>query len=154
MDYRALKKKTRPDRHPIPRIQETLDNLGGSSWFSVLDQGKAYHQGFMSAKSQPYTAFITLWGRYEWVRIPFGLSRTPGAFQRSMENCLGDLRDTFLDDVIIFSAHLRSMLNIHAKSCVSCESMELNSNRVSVNCSKEKLYFLDAWLWCLRMATS
>ena len=42
-DYRALNKKTRPDRHPIPRIQETLDNLGGNSWFSVLDKGKAYH---------------------------------------------------------------------------------------------------------------
>ena len=44
VDYRALNKKTRPDRHPIPTIQETLDNLGENSWFSVLDQGKAYHR--------------------------------------------------------------------------------------------------------------
>ena len=62
VDYRALNSKTRPDRHPIPRIQETLDNLGGNSWFSVLDQGKAYHQGFVSPDSQPLTAFITPWG--------------------------------------------------------------------------------------------
>ena len=74
VDFRALNKKTRPDQHPIPRIQETLDNLGGNAWFSVLDQGKAYHQGFMSPNSQPLTAFITPWGLYEWVRIPFGLS--------------------------------------------------------------------------------
>ena len=40
VDYRALNKKTVPDRHPIPRIQESLDNLGGNAWFSVLDQGK------------------------------------------------------------------------------------------------------------------
>ena len=62
----------------------------------------------MSAKSQPYTAFITQWGLYEWMRIPFGLPRAPGAFQRFMENCLGDLRDTvcipYLEDIIIFSA--------------------------------------------------
>lgn len=107
MDFRALNKKTRPDRHPIPRKQETLDNLGGNAWFFVLDQGKAYHQGFMSPNSQPLTAFITPWGLYEWVRIPFGLSRAPGAFQCFMENCPGDLRDTvcvpYRDDIIIFS---------------------------------------------------
>jgi len=107
VDFRALNKKTRPDRHPIPRKQETLDNLEGNAWFFVLDQGKAYHQGFMSPNSQPLTAFITPWGLYEWVRIPFGLSRAPGAFQCFMENCPGDLRDTvclpYRDDIIIFS---------------------------------------------------
>ena len=51
VDYRELNRKTQVDRHPIPRIQETLDNLGGNSWFSVLDQGKAYHQGFVKPES-------------------------------------------------------------------------------------------------------
>ncbi len=60
VDYRELNRNTVPDRHPIPRIQETLDGLGGKSWFSVLDQGKAYHQGFMGKRSQHLTAFITL----------------------------------------------------------------------------------------------
>ena len=40
IDYRELNKKTVPDRHPIPRIQEALDSLGGKSWFTVLDQDK------------------------------------------------------------------------------------------------------------------
>lgn len=54
-----------------------LDALCGSSWFSVLDHGKAYHQGFLDEESQPLTALITPWGLYEWDCIPFGLSSAP-----------------------------------------------------------------------------
>ena len=47
VDYRQLNMRTVPDRHPLPRVQDTLEKLGGNTWFSLLDQGKAYHQGFI-----------------------------------------------------------------------------------------------------------
>ena len=74
VDYRLLNAKTVADKHPIPKVQVTFENLGGNRWFSTLDQGKAYHHCIMSEKSQSLTAFITPWGLYEFVRIPFGLS--------------------------------------------------------------------------------
>ena len=81
----------------------------GNSWFSVLDQGKAYHQGFLQPESQPLTTFITPWGLYEWIRIPFGLSNVAATFQRFMETTLADLRDEICIpylDIIVFSASL------------------------------------------------
>ena len=68
IDYRSLNDKSIDDRHPLPRIQEFLDSLGGNSWFSVLDQGKAYHHGFISEDSR----HLTLWSLYQWIQVPFG----------------------------------------------------------------------------------
>ena len=106
-DYRKLNAKTILGRHPLPRIQNILDNLGENQYFTLLDQSKAYHQLHLYPDSQKLTVFITPWGFYKWVGIPFGLMNALATFQRFMEHYLGDYRDNFkmpyLDNLFIFS---------------------------------------------------
>ena len=110
VDYRKLNNKIIADRHPIPHVQDNLDNLAVQKWFSTIDQGKAYQQGFMHPESRALTAFVTPWGFYEWCRILMRIKNATAEFQRYMEGCLQDLRDECcapsLDDVIIFPIFL------------------------------------------------
>lgn len=123
IDYRQINQKTIKDSHPIPRIQDTLNALGGKTWFSTLDQGKAYHQGFIKEDARHLTAFVTPWGLWEWVRIPFGLTGAPTTYQRYMEETLKDVRDKcclpYMDDALVYSTefeehlqHLRTVLRL------------------------------------------
>eukprot|EP00745_Piridium_sociabile_P019220 TRINITY_DN29067_c0_g1_i2.p1 TRINITY_DN29067_c0_g1~~TRINITY_DN29067_c0_g1_i2.p1 ORF type:complete len:1086 (+),score=245.99 TRINITY_DN29067_c0_g1_i2:620-3877(+) len=126
IDYRQLNQKSMKDRHPIPRIQDSLNVLGGKTWFSTLDQGKAYHQGFMKEEARHLTAFVTPWGLWEWIRIPFGLTGAPAEYQRFMEETLRDVRDEccipYMDDALVHSSsfeehlsHLRKVLQLLRK---------------------------------------
>ena len=108
IDLRKLNEWTIKDTHSLPQIDETLDSLQGSQWFSSLNLKSGYWQVEMDEESKPLTAFtVGPLGFYECERMPFGLTNTPATFQRLMETCLGDLNlqwcIIYLDDIMIFS---------------------------------------------------
>ena len=92
IDLRKLNIQTIKNAYLLPHIDETLDSLQGSQWFSSLDLKLGYWQVNMDEESKPLTVFtVGLLGFYECGRMPFRLTNAPTNFQRLMETCLGDL---------------------------------------------------------------
>ena len=115
IDLRKLNNWTVKDACLLPQIDETLDSLQGSQWFSSLNLKSGYWQVIMNEESKPLTAFtVGPLGFYVCKRMPFGLTNSPATFQRLMETCLGDLNlhwcIIYLDDIVIFSKDLASHL--------------------------------------------
>ncbi|UYV84340.1 hypothetical protein LAZ67_X001895, partial [Cordylochernes scorpioides] len=107
VDYRKLNNVTVKDVYPIPRIDEVMDTLQGSTHFSAIDLRSGYWQVEVEERDKEKTAFTTAHGLYEFNVMPFGLCNAPATFERNMENMLGTLRWQiclcYLDDVIIYS---------------------------------------------------
>lgn len=94
------------DKYPIPETATVLANLGKSKYFTTLDLTSGFHQVPMFEKDIEKTAFSINNGKYELVRMPFGLKNAPGIFQRVMDDVLreyiGKICHVYIDDIIIF----------------------------------------------------
>ena len=106
IDYRKLNGVTKKNAYPLPRIDETLDSLGGNEWFCSIDLQSGYWQIAMTEEDKEKTAFSSHLGLYQFELMPFGLCNAPATFEAMMETLLSDYLWTrclvYLDDVIIF----------------------------------------------------
>ena len=120
LDFRALNLITERPIFPIPSIEEMLDVLNGSKYFTTLDLGNAYYQVELDEESKIKTAFSTKFEQYCFNRMPFGIAAAPATFQKLMNKVLGELNwkeaVVYLDDILIFAKtkeeHIKRLRNV------------------------------------------
>ena len=132
IDYRALNKVTRKFIWPMLKVEDIFSQLNGAKYFSTLDLRAGYHHIRLTTDSIPKTAFTSPFGKYEYVKVTFGLAQAPAYFQELMTGVLKDLLFTmaYLDDIIIYSStpeeHLQHVKTVFEKLRHAKLSMKLS----------------------------
>ena len=91
VNWTRLNVNTKKDTYPLPNIEANLAALGKANWFTTLDLLQGFHQIELDAESRPKTAFTVSNGQYQFMRMPMGLTSSPGAFMRLVDACLRGL---------------------------------------------------------------
>jgi len=107
MDYCKRNSLTIQGAYPLPKIDELLDALAGSKFFSKLDLLSGYWRAPLCPDAQDKGAFITRDRLWTWKVLPSGLTSLPATFQRLMDHVLSGLHWKtlliYLDAVIVIS---------------------------------------------------
>ena len=90
----------------MPCINSIFGHLADAKYLTTIDVRGAYHHIQLSKSAAPKTAFLTDMGKFQFVRVPFGLTNAPAYFQELMNMILhgtGSFALAYLDDVLVFS---------------------------------------------------
>ncbi|GFV04336.1 retrovirus-related Pol polyprotein from transposon 17.6 [Trichonephila clavipes] len=106
IDYRILNQKLVKDKFPLPIIEDVLDTLQEAKVYSTLDLRNGFFHVDVDEDCRKYTSFIVPDGQFEFNKVPFGLSTSPGVFQRYVSSIFRDLTRkgiviSYLDDLVI-----------------------------------------------------
>ena len=138
VDYTSLNKACPKDSFPLPRIDQMVDSTAGCETLSFLDAYSGYHQISMRGSDRPATSFITPFGSFCYITMPFGLKNAGATYQRCMQKCfrnqLGRNLEVYVDDIVIKTRRTSDLIQ-------DLEEAFANLRRYRIKLNPEKCVF-------------
>ncbi len=89
-------------RHPLKTIEQIIADIPGAKVFTILDAKCGFWQIPLDEASSKLTTFMSPFGRYMFLRMPYGISTGSEVFHRSMEQLFAGLPcEILVDDILI-----------------------------------------------------
>ncbi|CAH2226702.1 jg3211, partial [Pararge aegeria aegeria] len=106
LDPRPLNRAIRRAHYPLPTLTEIATALRGAKYFSKLDARSGFWMVQLDDQSADLCTFGTPFGRYQFLRLPYGVSCASEVFHAKIRQILEDLEgvESFIDDIIVYGS--------------------------------------------------
>lgn len=144
VDLKRLNEAVKREQYILPTTDEITAKLSGATVFSSLDAASGFFQIPLHPDSCKLTTFITPFGRFNFKRLPFGITSAPEIFQRKMMETLQGLEgvEVFMDDILVYGATKEEHDGRLEKVMQRIETAGLKLNREKCSIRQSQLRFL------------
>jgi hypothetical protein len=135
VDYTSFNKACPKVPFSLPRIDQIIYSTAGCETLSFLDAYSGYHQIKMKESDQLATSFITPFGMYCYVTMPFGLQNTGATYQRCVQHVFGEhigpTVEAYVDDIVVKTKKADNLINDLdvAFKCLRAKNIKLNPEK-------------------------
>lgn len=146
VDYRELNKHIVKDRYPLPLIDDNLDLLW-KKYFTCFDLKDGFHHIYVAKDSIKYTSFTTPLGKFEYLKLPFGLATGPACFSRFIKNIFDEFirkREVivYFDDIMVATETINEHLDILARILTTMKNKKLEIRLDKTQFLKSEIIYL------------
>jgi hypothetical protein len=140
LDPKDLNRAIKRPHHFTPTLDDVLSKLNGATCFSIIDARSGYWNIKLDQQSSLYTTFNSPYGRYRFLRLPFGLVCAQDIFQRKVDETFSGLAGVtgIADDIIVYgykSDHSDHDENLHAVMQRAHETgLKFNIEKCQIRC--------------------
>lgn len=144
LDPVDLNKALKREHYHMPTLEDIVTNIENAKYFSTLDAATGFWQIRLDKPSSYLCTMSTPYGRYRFLRMPFGIATAPEVFQRAMHQVFQGLAgvEVVMDDILVWGstkeehdARLRSVLQ-------RCEEVNLKLNLAKCQFCKTEVRYL------------
>src|ERR1041384_3916704 len=132
IDYTCLNKACPKDPFALPRIDQVIDYTAGCQLLCFLNDTARYHQIKLDVNDQIKTAFITPFGAYCYITMPFGLKNGGANYQRTIQRCthtqLGRNLHVYVDGLVLKSVKGATLLEDPKETFANPRTYEIKLN--------------------------
>lgn len=144
MDPKDLNENIKREHYQIPKREEITSEMAGARYFSKLDASQGFWQLKLEESSTKYCTFNTPFGRYCFLRLPFGIISASEIFHRAVEHIIEGLDGVraYVDDIIVWGATLQEHNERLAKVLERIRKNGLKLNKSKCQFGAQEIVFL------------